>query len=286
MFVFLGIITVIVTVIAIQENSSIERAIKLLWSVAPTPTMASVRCRCGAVSLTFPTREPVNAFECCCVDCYDKLIWSCDKASVQPPQAFVEHGKHKPLDLRYWPNRLVVKGEEHLSFNRLREGATSTNMVTTCCHTLLCVDHPFYQKNVVMMFPEFVPLTGAGELIEPPLRVHIADWPADEYAKLPNKPGTFRQTNGQRGGSPEAADMMARVGAVFSKPPPAGPGATFQELLAGAGGIVTNLGLPEGSHSNSVRAFARRRQVAGAALAIAGAAASAVAAVAVSRTSR
>lgn len=207
--------------------------------------VASLRCRCGQVSISFAVDKPVHAWECCCVDCYAKNVWSCKAGNVPVPPALGEHGAGKPLDIRYYPSKMVVSNKQRIAFNRLRDGATSTNMVTTCCKTILCVDHPAYQGNIVLMFPEFCPLIGAGELPDTPARVFIKDWPEAEYAKLPAKPGLWIEADGTFRYDGDGEEHLEKFMKLVSTPhSDAHAGETFAELLAQAGGTVENLGLP------------------------------------------
>ena len=93
-------------------------------------------------------KQPIHGIECCCVDCYDKNIWSY-KAGKAPLPSGVSavHGVGSPAALYYYPNKFEVTGKEKLAVNKVRAGGASTNMVTTCCSTLLCVDNPAYQAN-------------------------------------------------------------------------------------------------------------------------------------------
>lgn len=223
--------------------------------------MASIKCRCGAVSVAFACEKPIHQLECCCVDCYSKNVWAYKKASAPLPSGVTGvHGEGKPLDLRYWPNKLAVTGKEKLAFNRLRDDAASISMVTTCCSTLLCVDHPFYQTNAVLTFPEFCPYIGAGELPEISTRAFIKDWPAEKYAELPPKPGFYLTADGPafEPPGPETEAACAPTFTAFANPHISAdaPGETFQELLAAAGGSVESLGLPEGANSNQLKAKA------------------------------
>ena len=85
-----------------------------------------------------------------------------------------------------------AEGKEQIAFNRLRDGALSTNMIAACCKTLLCVEHPRYEGQSVLLFPDFCPISGL-EPLPAASRVHIRDWPAEAYAKLPSLPGTWRE---------------------------------------------------------------------------------------------
>ena len=127
-------------------------------------------------------------------------------------------------------------------------------MVATCCQSLLCVDNPAYQGNVVMVFPAFRAMTGA-ELTAPgkcPIRAHQTDWPEAELAKLDSKPGFFLGASGPQFTGPDAEKMFGEIIGIFGiKVDPELPGQTFHELLAEAGGKIECLGLPEDDNSSS-----------------------------------
>ena len=247
--------TVTVTVPGTGDGNGRHSILKIKMrtrSLSSALAMASVRCRCGSVGLKFTTKQPVHLWQCCCVDCYDKNLWSCQQTGTQPPPGLEKHGKGQPPDLAYFANRLeVMHGRNMLAFNKLRPGANSTNMIAACCSTLLCVDHPAYQQNLVLTFPNFVPLNVVGEMPKAQIRLYIKDWPADAYAKLPPMQGCWRE-QGERLFSPPCSELPASVRnfeAAVAIPPPSGPGETFQELLAATGGVVMTLGRSEGLHS-------------------------------------
>ena len=95
---------------------------------------------------------------------------------------------HPPLQqLFYFANAvepLPSKELEHVRLTKLRADGNSTRLETTCCHSILAVDHPAYQGNVVM-----VP-SGACDLDAPSLsplaRIYMHDW--DEKADGPPPP--------------------------------------------------------------------------------------------------
>lgn len=215
----------------------------------PEPSLASIICRCSQVQVRLPTRAPMYSLECCCVDCYQKNEWS------------AKQGATKPLLLSYFANKLtIIKGRDCLAFNKLREGAASTNMVTTCCSTVLCVDHPFYQGKQILMFPEFVPLSDSdadASEFKPVARVHVKDWPAEEYIKLPPLPSLWKDPRtGERvgdgpNGGKEAQDAINAGKANL--PPACTPGETFQALQAAAGSAPIVLHLPELANSNRLQ---------------------------------
>lgn len=156
-------------------------------------TYTNVTCRCGDLNLRFHgVFKPLYSLECCCVDCYQKNSWSlkrhCKDATLP------KHGDGSPLHLSYFPNRFSLisrpaKCERPVKFNKIREHAKSTNMISTCCKTLMCVDHPSYNKKQVLTFPEFVKITVNDDNKEwdPVARVWVADWPEDSLKALRSK---------------------------------------------------------------------------------------------------
>lgn len=108
-----------------------------------------MKCMCGDVVIRFATQKPVHSWECCCVDCYAKNIHALKRTGEAMPQHISEiHGEGKPLALYYYPNRItIVNGREKIAFTKIRERASSTNMIADCCGALMCVDNPGYAGN-------------------------------------------------------------------------------------------------------------------------------------------
>jgi len=212
--------------------------------------MASIQCRCGNVHVRFATTEPVWQFECLCVDCYDKNMWSCRACGVDAPSVLETHGTGKGCDLRYWPNKMTVTGKEHLKFMRLREGARSTNMIADCCKTVLCCDNPFYKGSIFLTWPEYLPEAGVPELDPPRMRVQPQDWTEEEFAKLSPK---LSLREGYR--TKEADECLNEFIKICTETPVTEDmaGDSFQDLLAAAGGDIITLGLPENKNSYSLR---------------------------------
>eukprot|EP00930_Biecheleria_cincta_P003958 TRINITY_DN104866_c0_g1_i1.p1 TRINITY_DN104866_c0_g1~~TRINITY_DN104866_c0_g1_i1.p1 ORF type:complete len:219 (-),score=28.27 TRINITY_DN104866_c0_g1_i1:413-1069(-) len=210
--------------------------------------MACISCHCEKTRVMFATPKPVYALDCFCVDCYQKNAHFSKLSGVPLPEALTSQGKLKPVLLNYFPGKMIVIGEEHLSFNKIRHDSGSTNCCTTCCNSLLFVDHDFYQGQIVLMMPEFRPISN-GATMEPVGRVHIKDWPEEEYNKydqsarhLPasyNKNGKSVTTGAFKPAFAEAI-KEAREILDFSD-----EGKTFAQLLRDSGGRVEVLGLAE-----------------------------------------
>lgn len=168
------------------------------------------------------------------------------------------HGTGKPLLLSYFANKMRVKGKQFIAFNKLRKGAASTNMVASCCGTLLVVDHPGYACRQVLMFPEFTPLADA-KAVAPFCRVFVKDWQEKELAKLPKLPSEYvDHKSGEVRTSKAVLERFAREKAANGKTKDATKqGVTFQDLLQEKGGKVEILGLPEAKNSFRLRAVSQ-----------------------------
>ena len=42
----------------------------------------------------------------------------------------------------------MLQGKEHLSAFKLTEESATLNIMSKCCHTIMLVDHPFYEGHV------------------------------------------------------------------------------------------------------------------------------------------
>lgn len=149
----------------------------------------------------------------------------------------------RPLDLIYFGNTFTVQaGQDQLEYTRIREGASSTNCVATCCGTTLLIDHVNYDSKCVLLFPEVL---GSGGLdtdlsaVVPHAALSIHDFPPEKLAALAaDGPPAMEWDDA------DAAWDAANLQAV----PERGEGSTcFQEMLAASGSMVDNLGLAEGA---------------------------------------
>ncbi|CAE7943199.1 unnamed protein product [Symbiodinium necroappetens] len=178
-------------------------------------------------------------------------MWSCEAGGVEYPPGYGVHGTGLPMHLVYFDNQLdVQKGRERIAFNRLRDDARSTNMIASCCKALLCVEHPGYVGQSVLLFPDFITILGVPPLLPPACRIFIKDWPADAYAKLPPKPGIWWEEGKMYGHSEQHKALAGKsVEGMLQAMPLSAIGETFQQLLEAVGGKVEVLGLPEGPNS-------------------------------------
>eukprot|EP01051_Picozoa_sp_SAG22_P024287 SAG22_NODE_6667_length_825_cov_1.144628_1_plen_144_part_01 len=111
-------------------------------------------CTCKKTQLQFATSQPRKVIECCCCDCCLHLESMHANGGPAVPKA--------PFLLTYFANDITgVKGLEHMGLFQLRDGAASTRVVATCCHSTLAVDHSAYGGNVLMVPGDGCKLTAA-----------------------------------------------------------------------------------------------------------------------------
>jgi len=141
------------------------------------PMSAFARCVCNSVALRILRRTPVLHLQCGCFDCRQahEYLWSLGGPPTLSP----------PLEkLVYFQNDVAPLSEQELQRVRLtmlRNDGRSTRLETTCCNSILAVDHPAYQGNVFMV-PAAVCHLDAPE-IRPMARIYMKDW--DEAADGP-----------------------------------------------------------------------------------------------------
>lgn len=220
------------------------------------------QCGCGKVTLRWRDPTPHLMLECCCCDC--RQAHEFEAAQGGPPMlspvSELLYFKNENITLDAAQNQDVTK---YVRSVQLREGARSTRLVTTCCHSILAVDHPAYMGNLFM-----VPIGSQGKLeyseVEhddgtcfptPAMRIYLADWdtvcdgPAPEPMLDPNPalwhgmaPGDIRGVfaSCRACGRREApnGEHIPMDGAMYEA------GATLQEIFQ-ALGPPTILGLVE-----------------------------------------
>ena len=110
---------------------------------------AIARCVCRRVSLQFVSSNaqsaaPLFQLECACCDCRQAREY---EASRGGPTS------DSPLSrVVYFSNDVLPPADlSALELTQLRDGATSTRLVTTCCRSTLAVVHPAYCSLVVMV---------------------------------------------------------------------------------------------------------------------------------------
>jgi len=173
------------------------------------------------------------------VDCLQKAQWAAEHGGPQLPNDVVT--LRRPMDLVYFGNRLRVTGHKHLRFTKLRPDSSSTNCVTSCCHTTLLVDHTYYDGKCLLLFPDLVELE---TVLDPPTFVNGSlDWPPKKLKELPPEPPIGQRVD---------ASGCSWSDKNHAELPPAFEGSvTFEELLGGRDPEV--LGLAEDARSWRLR---------------------------------
>ena len=109
--------------------------------------MASkITCHCGRTGLTLQNGTSLLKFQCGCEDCRQALQFAHSKGGIKP----------KPLPvLCYMVSDIVdVHGLSSMRSYKLRKSGVSRRICCTHCYSTLAVDHPAYNDNVFLMFPE------------------------------------------------------------------------------------------------------------------------------------
>jgi len=224
--------------------------------------MAMLTCNCGNVKMRFANSMPRYSAKCCCMDCVQKMLWCENQGGPAVPHAVAKH--RAPVILKYVDNRFeVVQGQDRLRFFKIREGASSTNCVADCCHTLMLVDHPCYEGNTLLTFPEVSTWHGLKER-DYQIYFWVKDLCEEDYLKLePKLPGMYVDhtapldkqpvfvstlAGSLRAGEPPDGLGFSTFMAVHSVAPPAGPGVQFKDLQGSQSPTVLELVESDCSH--------------------------------------
>lgn len=176
---------------------------------------AEARCLCGAAHLTFLRPRPVLHVHCCCTDCRDARAAFADLGG--PPLT------HDPAFVFYFENDLARPDPRTLArlfAVKLRENGRTTRVVTRCCHAVLALDHPYYERNVLCVHGDACALTAPP--LAPLCRIFSRDWDAAYGGEMP--PATASLT--------ESDETWAAFAAIVKRPVPPARGITLQDLLA------------------------------------------------------
>lgn len=204
---------------------------------------STVSCRCGSVKLTLLERRPRLVIECACCDCCQKVDWS--RASGGAFQA-----EPRVPTLVYFGNAIMgSEGAERLQLNMLRDNGTSQFVSSTCCSSILAVEHPFYEGNLIMVLADACNVRTESTLV-PVARNQVKDW--ERYRSREAFPPWTGPANAMlyrdERDDPEA---LPRFRARYDKSPPEQvPGAEPLRALLSRVGISSTpvvLGLVEGA---------------------------------------
>jgi len=107
---------------------------------------ALIECQCGKCALTIADKAATLFLRCGCVDCRQALWWGHKHGGAEP----------EPLPrLFYLRSDIVdVAGKAYMKAYKLRSTGKSTRIYCSQCYSVLGVDHPTYQNNVFLNFPD------------------------------------------------------------------------------------------------------------------------------------
>ena len=200
--------------------------------------MAAVaRCACNSVALRFLRRAPVMHLECGCVDCRQAHEHASSLGGPPTPSPPLQQ-------LFYFVNDVAPLSDTELELVRLtklREDGRSTRLETKCCHSILAVDHPAYQGNVVMVPSEACSLDAPE--VPPIARIYMNDWDPTDGSPPPLPDGCVQPTT--EGGKPWRDVMATPIADLLDGAPPKGE--PVQKLFERLSPGLSVLGLPEGA---------------------------------------
>jgi hypothetical protein len=123
----------------------------------------------------------------------------------------------------YFQNDLAQLAPNALSLLytvKLREDGRTTRLITKCCHSVLAIDHPFYEENVVCVHGDVCDLTAPR--IQPLCRIYSADWDTACDGEMPSVTASLKDS-----------EAMRKQFAGFIKRSVSGPqGIKLQDVLA------------------------------------------------------
>ena len=152
---------------------------------------AESRCTCGRVKLQFLRPVPVLHVHCCCRSCRQGREWVA--ANGGPPV------KQGATLVYYFQNDLAQLAPNALSLLftvKLRENGRTTRLITKCCHSVLAIDHPFYEENVVCVHGDVCALVAPP--IKPLCRIYSTDWDTKYDGELPSVTASLEDSEAMR----------------------------------------------------------------------------------------
>jgi hypothetical protein len=155
-----------------------------------TPTAES-RCTCGKARLQFLRPVPVLHVHCCCISCRQGRDWVASQGG--PPV------KQGATLVYYFENDLAPLEPNVLSLlhaAKLRESGRTTRLITKCCHSVLALDHPYYEENVVCVHADVCDLVAPR--IEPLCRIYSTDWDGARDGDMPSATAALEDSEGMR----------------------------------------------------------------------------------------
>lgn len=172
-------------------------------------------CVCGMVKVRFLRPQPVLHVHCCCADCRQAMEWIAIQRGAPMKQAVIH--------AYYFENDLADLEQQALPLLyavKLRESGRTTRLVTKCCHSVLALDHPYYDTNVVCVHSDLCDLHAPE--IEPLGRIFSGGWDAAYDGEMP--PATACLV--------ESEAMWASFAGIVKRPVKGAQGVRLQDIFA------------------------------------------------------
>jgi hypothetical protein len=151
-----------------------------------TSANATITCRCGEVSLSFPNAVPKFRCGCCCTECLQRVYIG---TNGTPPEAL--KNLEEPLDLLYVDSQIMRPDEETLSklsvFRLNTDDAPNINLRANCCGAVLLTENAeFHRPHTVATFNNLGEFLRCDFLELPVSRINIftKDWPPEKTQAL------------------------------------------------------------------------------------------------------
>ena len=191
--------------------------------------MATITCKCAAVSIDFPVETELFRHECCCHDCISALWYATQRGGPAYPEDACADCCWLPNDFR------ITRGEEQIGAFLNYPGADSTRFYCSACWTVLFADHPLYEGRILVSqiaaYREFDGLANI-ERLAPQARHFLKDLDAQQVAALPEWQGDpahvyegpadnllenfpAMKAAGNEGREMNAAILLERIGGAF-----------------------------------------------------------------------
>ena len=170
--------------------------------MSDTSQSAESRCICGKVRLEFLRPSPVLHVHCCCSDCRQGREWIASKGGPPVTQAVTM--------VYYFENDLAQVDPEALSLLftvKLRENGRTTRLVTKCCHSILAIDHPYYDQNVVSVHSDACDLVAPQ--IKPLCRIFTEGWDAAHDGEMPSTTASLEDSRPCGRGLPASSNTRS-----------------------------------------------------------------------------
>lgn len=183
--------------------------------MADASPIAEARCLCGKVKLQFLRPIPVLHVHCCCSDCRQGREWLANMGGPPMQQASTElyyfENDLAPLEPQAFPLLFTAK---------LRKNGRTTRVIAKCCHSMLAIDHPYYEKNVVCVHADACELVAPR--VEPLGRIFTRDWDTAYDGEMPSTIAHLE----------ESEAMWKQFSNIIKTPPAGRHGIRLQDILA------------------------------------------------------